>query len=155
MNKTMNNLDIKGFREVLRQFERHLIVQGASCCNGVTLAQCHALLDIENSKKTTTGQIAANLGLDKSTLSRTIDNLVKLGLVERQANPDDRRYTLLSLTHSGKKICSMINSEANMFYSRVLDMLPQVKLEVLISNFELLVGAVGQTLMTLEDEAKC
>jgi len=151
----MNNLDIKSFREVLRQFERQLSVQGASCCNGVTLAQCHVLLEIENSKKTTTGQIAANLGLDKSTLSRTIDNLVKLGLVERQANPDDRRYTLLSLTNIGEKTCSKINSKANMFYRRVFDMLPQEKREGLISNFELLVGAVGETLMTLEDEPNC
>ncbi len=151
----MGSSDIRAFRKLLRQFERQLSLQGASCCIGVTLAQCHALLDIEESEKTTTGQIANNLELDKSTLSRTVDNLVKRGLVERQANPDDRRYTLLSLSSAGQKNCSRINSEADEFYESVFDKLPKEKREDVIRHFELLVDAVQETYRNTNDDTEC
>ena len=45
-----------------------------SCCRGVTLAQCHTILEIEELGQATTVELSKRLGLDKSTLSRTIDS---------------------------------------------------------------------------------
>jgi DNA-binding MarR family transcriptional regulator len=42
--------------------------------------------------------ISDNFGIDKGAISRQVQNLVQLGLVERTPDPDDGRATLLSAT---------------------------------------------------------
>ena len=46
--------------------------------------------------------LVAQLGLEKSTVSRQIDALVRLGLAERHADPHDARARLVSLTPTGR-----------------------------------------------------
>jgi len=41
---------------------------------------------------------------DPSTVSRQVAHLVRLGLVERVADPDDGRATLLVATHEGRRV---------------------------------------------------
>jgi len=43
-------------------------------------------------------EIADNFGIDKGAISRQVQNLVQLGLVDRTPDPDDGRATLLSAT---------------------------------------------------------
>jgi len=133
---------IRDFRKILRSFERLTNIQLKSCCSGVSLAQCHVLLEIEELGQATTGQLAQRLGLDKSTLSRTIDGLVNTGLVERLPNPKDRRFTPLVVTKQGKAICAGINQVADDYYSRVFKSIPQGKHEAVIRNLSLLVQAL-------------
>ena len=95
----------------MRLFERLTAnqIKQDSCCRGVTLAQCHTILEIEDLGQATTVELSKRLGLDKSTLSRTIDGLVNNGLVARVANPTDRRFYLLSLTIKGQDVADHIN----------------------------------------------
>ncbi len=52
----------------------------------------------------TASEIASSTAFPKNTLSRAVNRLVKLGLIARQANGDDRRAQILSLTASGQAI---------------------------------------------------
>lgn len=45
--------------------------------------------------------LAETVCVDPSTVSRQVDQLVRLGLVERQADPDDGRATVLAATPEG------------------------------------------------------
>ncbi|BCN43115.1 MarR family transcriptional regulator [Rhodococcus hoagii] len=47
--------------------------------------------------------LVCELGLEKSTLTRQIDALVRLGLVERRPDPQDARARLVVLTDSGRE----------------------------------------------------
>lgn len=47
------------------------------------------------------GALAESVCVDPSTISRQIDQLVKLGLVERRADPADGRATQLAATEAG------------------------------------------------------
>ena len=49
-------------------------------------------------------EIASQLGLSVAATGRNIDQLVKLGIVERQENPDDRRVKLVSLSPTGFEV---------------------------------------------------
>jgi DNA-binding MarR family transcriptional regulator len=49
-------------------------------------------------------EIADQLGLSVAATGRNIDQLVRLGIVERQENPDDRRVKLVSLSPAGFEI---------------------------------------------------
>lgn len=106
----MKKVYIKKFREILRVFDQELYLQNnASCCNGISLAQCHTLLEIEKNSEISVSDLAKNLSLDKSTVSRTVDGLVNINMVSRVIPEENRRMALINLTTSGKKVCSTIN----------------------------------------------
>lgn len=136
----MNKSDIKTirkFREVLRRFEREIFVQNnESCCNGVTLSQCHTLLEINSKNKESVTELAKNLGLDKSTISRTIDGLVNKGLVNRFIPEENRRMTTVELTQEGEDICNSINCNNDKYIADTLSVLTEQEREDFISSFE-------------------
>ncbi len=145
----MKTLKIREFRNRLRAFERKLWDQlndqlnGKSCSN-VSLAQCHTILELGEQGRTTIGELAKSMGLDKSTLSRTIDSLVKKGLVDRVPNPSDRRYTLINLTKGGESICKQINSTNDVYFERIFKAIPKGEHDKIIQSFELLVEAMNK-----------
>ncbi|WP_232323051.1 MarR family winged helix-turn-helix transcriptional regulator [Hoyosella altamirensis] len=51
-----------------------------------------------------TAELLAELGVEKSTLSRQIAALERLGLVERMADPRDSRARLVTLTSEGLRL---------------------------------------------------
>lgn len=53
--------------------------------------------------------IITTIGMDKTTVSRTVTGLHKENLIKLHANSEDRRQTLLTLTATGKKILDKIN----------------------------------------------
>jgi DNA-binding MarR family transcriptional regulator len=135
---------IRYFRKSLRLFERLTAKQlkEDSCCQGVTLAQCHTILEIEDLGQATTVELSKRLGLDKSTLSRTIDGLVNIGLLERVAHPTDRRFNLLSLTTKGREVADQINQSNDDFYRRVFEGIESERHDEVIDNFEKLIWAM-------------
>ncbi len=106
------------------------------------MAQCHTILEIEDLGQATIVELAKRLGLDKSTLSRTIDGLVNVGLVERVAHPNDRRFNLLSLTAKGQEVADQINQSNDDFYSRVFEGIESKSHDKVIDHFEKLVTAM-------------
>ena len=136
---------IRQFRKTLRQFERLLTTQlkDTCSCTGVTMAQCHALLEIEERGQAMTGELAESLGLDKSTVSRTIDGLVRLGLVERNADPADRRSMPLALTEQGRNVCAGINKVNDDYYQHVFNRIAPEQQGDVIGHFGMLVDALA------------
>ncbi|UCD33005.1 MAG: MarR family transcriptional regulator [Desulfobacterales bacterium] len=140
----METQKIRSFRKLLRLFERltaHQLKED-SCCQGVTLTQCHTILEIEELGQATTVEISKRLGLDKSTLSRTIDGLVNIGLVERSPNPSDRRFTILSLTEHGQHVADQINRSNDDYFGQVFKHVEIDRYDEVIDNFERLVLAM-------------
>lgn len=131
--KEKENHKIKDFRRLLRRFERELFMQNnESCCNGVTLAQCHTLLEIENKGKESLTELAKTLGLDKSTISRTVDGLVNIGLVDRSIPAENRRMATLQLTDAGRNICETINDTNDKYFEDTLSVLNEKETAELI-----------------------
>lgn len=50
------------------------------------------------------GALAGDLGCDPSNVTGLIDRIERRGLVERSADPADRRVKLLSLTRAGREV---------------------------------------------------
>ena len=136
--------DIRLFRDSLRHLQRSLGWQAkhdADCC-GITIAQCHALLEIGKTKELSLVDLSGVLGLDPSTLSRTIDTMVTSKLVDRNANPEDRRYVTLSLTIEGQAICDRINLTFDQYYKTVITRIPADKQQQVMESISLLTRAV-------------
>lgn len=131
-------------RETVRRLERKLGLLDdlqASCC-GVTLAQCHAIVEIGRAKQISLNELSEVLGLDKSTMSRTINNLVNNGLALRKTDPNDRRYLIIRLTEKGMKSYQEIENGMNKFFTRVYNSIPEAKRDQVIESLNLLIEAL-------------
>lgn len=137
---------IRNFREKLRKLEREIgwqLKSDTECC-GVTLAQCHIIVEIGNTGETSVIDLATILGLDTSTLSRHINGMVNVGLANRVLNPKDRRYVSITLTEHGQKVYQSIEDICNSKYTKVFEFIPQEKHQQVLECFNLLVHAVTE-----------
>jgi len=133
---------IRSFRRVLRQFTRLTSNQLRSCCSGVTLAQCLVLLEVDEQGPLTVGQLASRLGLDDSTLSRTIHGLVRSGLLDRTRSDLDRRVVRIDLTPEGAAVCKAIHEQNDALVRDVFARIPSGKRQTVVRNFQILVQAL-------------
>ncbi len=135
---------IRSFRKDLRRLEREVgrkLKDDTECC-GVTVSQCHVILEIGNKGEMSIVDLAGILNVDTSTLSRNINNMVNLELVNRVTNPNDRRYVFVALTAKGKQVYESIEDMCNQYYNRVFSHIaPELHTQV-IEAFKLIVSAI-------------
>jgi DNA-binding MarR family transcriptional regulator len=143
----------KGLRELERQAELSLLTQ-TECC-GVTPAQCHLLLEVEEAGRASVGELAAALDLDASTLSRTVDGLVKAGLLLRREDPANRRRQLVGLSPAGELKASLINAVCDRYYEGLLASLPGKDAATLREAIPLLVGILRRWRLSGEGGSCC
>jgi len=131
-------------RELLRIFERKLGILSdtqTSCCE-VSIAQCHALVEIGRAKNIALNELAGLLSLDNSTMSRTVNNLVNNGLAKRDIDTQDRRYVTISLTESGIKVFCNIEANMTQYYKKVYDSIPENKRNQILDSLEILLKSL-------------
>ena len=141
--ENISDESIEGFRKSLRKLQRKLAEQldGDSVCCGVTIAQCHVLLAVEGKEHTTITELAMELELDKSTLSRTIESLVVMGLVNREINTGNRRSQHIRLTAEGEKTVTGIHDQWRNFFMSLFAGVPKSKHAIVIEGLSLLANS--------------
>jgi DNA-binding MarR family transcriptional regulator len=140
----MRTRQIRFLREKLRLLERELndpFGQDSGCC-GLTLAQCHTLLEVGNRGRVSLVDLASGFGLDTSTLSRMIQGLVVLGLVSRLPDEKDRRYVAISLTDRGRELYDRIETTFDAYFEEVMELVPAGKREAVVESIGLFSDAV-------------
>jgi DNA-binding MarR family transcriptional regulator len=137
--EAMDKKTIRGFRESLRKFERIVEKMNSdNCCCGVTVPQCHTLMELDDLDDLTINELSEKLCLDKSTVSRTIESLVKSDLVSRVIPAENRRIALISLTPKGRSVCDQINGLNDHSIERVLKEVPEDDLPVFLRSFNII-----------------
>jgi DNA-binding MarR family transcriptional regulator len=113
---------VQEFRRDLRVLEREILrqLEGETSCCGVSLPQCHVLLELSFGDLSLKA-LADALNLDKSTLSRTVEAMVQGGLVTRAADPADRRALRLALSQRGRTKVATINDTCDRYYKSLLE----------------------------------
>jgi DNA-binding MarR family transcriptional regulator len=74
-------------------------------------------------------ELAKNMGLSPSRISRVIEKLVVDGYLDRNTDKNDRRAITLCLTENGKKIRSEIDKSRQECEARLLNVLPEPDIE--------------------------
>jgi DNA-binding MarR family transcriptional regulator len=72
---------------------------------GINLSRHRALSVIHTLEPCTMSELADYSAVDRTTLTRTVDQLVDAGLVERATPRQDRRQVVLTLTELGSRTC--------------------------------------------------
>jgi len=134
----MNNAgsEVRRLRRDLRVLEREIELSLASqtvCC-GVTVAQCHLLLEVEERGETSVTALAAALELDKSTLSRNVDGLCRAGYLRRETDPRSRRQQVICLTAEGQSKVGAINEVCDRYYARLIGSLSPARRNALLEG---------------------
>jgi len=75
---------------------------------GVTVDQWSILKNLNQHADLSQKELAEYCGKDQPTLTRIVDVLVRKNLVERRANPADRRSFVVHLTAEGKQKIDML-----------------------------------------------
>jgi DNA-binding MarR family transcriptional regulator len=133
-------------REGIRQLERKLgiLQDNQQACCSVSMAQCHALVEIGRAKSISLNELSKKLNIDNSTTSRAVNKLVTSNLVKRDIDPNDRRYVTIKLTENGKKVFLDIESDRNAYFKQVYESIPESKREQVIESLQILIDAITQ-----------
>lgn len=131
-------------RELIRILVRDLglLEKSDSSCSGVTISQCHAIVEIGRAKEISLNELAGLLNLDKSTMSRTINKLVGNNLVIRETHPEDRRYIVISLTEKGMEVFKTIEENMGAYYKNIFIAIPEDKREQILDSLKVLIEAL-------------
>ncbi|WP_221564652.1 MarR family winged helix-turn-helix transcriptional regulator [Alkalihalobacillus sp. TS-13] len=144
MNKQDNTQNIEEIRYLFivmaRQFG--LLQKESSQCCGVTMVQSHILYEIKMMSHLSLNDLAKRLGLDNSTTSRHVHGLVEKGYVQRQSDPNDRRYVTLGLTEQGAKLEEKISLITSNYITDLFSQLPEGKMDSISSELKLLTEAM-------------
>jgi DNA-binding MarR family transcriptional regulator len=89
---------------LVRLIERKRDRYHAEHPNSVERATYHLLVHLVKDGPSRASALAEAVHSDPSTVSRQVSHLVKLGFIERTADPEDGRATLLAATDEGRRV---------------------------------------------------
>ncbi|MBF6608288.1 MAG: MarR family transcriptional regulator [Flavobacterium sp.] len=86
---------------------------------GGTMATGFALLSIDRDKGTPSTALAPKMGMEATSLTRTLKSMEEKGLIIRKKNPDDGRGVLIFLTEFGKEKRELSKNSVIKFNERI------------------------------------
>lgn len=112
---------VQQFRELTRELECHLEnINRSDCCQcSVNESQCFLVVEIGRNPGICIKDLAKSLHLDKSGISRSIEELVQKGYVLREPSKTDRRCVVLDLTDEGRAHFDKIENDMNAAFKKV------------------------------------
>lgn len=133
------------FRETLSLAYRRVnaLQRGEKRCFGVTVSQCVALELLLQQGAMTVRDMARDLGLDTSTVTRLVDVLVRDGMVRRARDEKrDRRRVFVSLTARGRSLAAKLERCADDYSERILKRIPPEMREDVVHTLRVLIEAI-------------
>ena len=132
-------LDIQRFMRLFGLLDRHV----TPCGFPLSVSQVIALQELENREMTLT-ELTDRLLLERSSVSRLADQLVKEGFIDREPNRENRREVLLSLAPKGNHALRRVREQSVAFYRRLFDRIPEADQGKIGEAFRLLNLALSQ-----------
>ncbi|MBJ7501158.1 MAG: winged helix-turn-helix transcriptional regulator [Sphingopyxis sp.] len=80
--------------------------------------------------------IARNLGVSRQAIHSTIGQMVKLGIVQLDADPDDRRHMIVSLTDLGARMRKDAQRSMDALTAQIAARLGQDRFDALLDALE-------------------
>ena len=129
-------------REMFQMMTRRFGLLDKNCCTAggldISLVQSHIIYEIDRKHNPSIQQVADALSIDITTFSRQVQNLVKLGLVQKTPLPEDRRIYILSLTTQGKFVATVIDEQMNDYLKEVFSHMSEFERDMVINAVKLL-----------------
>lgn len=145
----MENIHAEHIREMLHVLIRRLGLlqrEGSECC-GISMVQSHIIYLIKKYQGISLIGLADILGLDKSTMSRHIQGVIKDGYVISESSAEDKRVMALHLTNKGEDMYRRISASMHEYITYLFNQIPEDKVNQVIESLEILLDATGKSPM--------
>jgi DNA-binding MarR family transcriptional regulator len=86
-------------------------------------SQTAALATIERHGPLTPSELATRERVQRPTVTRVLTRLEEAGLVDRAADPDDRRSSLVSISAAGRELLDVARSRKDLYLAKRLESL--------------------------------
>jgi len=140
---------VENIRELFQIMTRRFGFLNKNCCSAggcdISLIQSHILYEIDRQHKPSIQQVAEALGTDITTFSRQVQSLIKMKLVKKTPDPDDRRVNLLSLTTEGKYVAASIDQQMNDYLNEIFSHMNDFEKDTVIRSIKLLNEAMAKS----------
>jgi DNA-binding MarR family transcriptional regulator len=113
---------------------------------GITSSQGGTILSIPLNGALKMIELSNVVGVDTSTMTRMVDQLVDKGLVLRKPGDKDRRLVQIGLTTKGQKLNQELASALNNFYKDSLDQIPEKEQDIILESLLKVNEAISQGL---------
>lgn len=99
---------------------------------GSTMATGFVLLNIDPENGTPSTSLGPKMGMEATSLSRTLKTMEDKGLIKRKKNPEDGRSVLICLTEFGLKMRDFSKEVVFKFDDAVKENISKAKLDVFV-----------------------
>ena len=107
----------------------------------ITLSQLQALTHVGERVKCSVGEIADGLGVTHPAAVKTVDRLLKKGLITRSVSAADHRQAEIQIAPEGRRLVNAVRLERTQRLARVLDQMSPADRRALILGLERFVEA--------------
>lgn len=132
--------EIDVFRTTLKSLLRNLgALDGkkAFCCD-CTYTQGHIITEVAVCGSISLNELAGRLNIDKSFMSKSVDDLVRKGFLKREQDPSDRRYVIIRLTEQGEQLYAKIQLQSRNKFAELLAGIQEGDRQLVIKGLEIL-----------------
>jgi len=119
-----------------------LLEREAKADVGVTLPQAHAIHSLMDAGSLRMQELAADLGLAQSTVTRLVAPLKRMGLLDRRPDSSDGRATRAFLTEQGMVLVDLLLRVDLELYDGLLARLPETRRAEVVAAIALIHEAV-------------
>lgn len=140
----MQRDNVLELRSIMQQFIRSfgLLEQTQTPCGfSLSLSQVFALQELEKQTLTNT-ELAERLQLERSSVSRLIDGLVKGEFVSRKLNENNRREVVLALTEKGMGSIQRLRDQSVGFYNTILENMSESEQDQFYESFKTFTNSI-------------
>jgi DNA-binding MarR family transcriptional regulator len=112
------------------------------CGKPIPVSEAHALMELARGDALTQSELGLRLRLEKSTVSRLVDNLVRRGWLTRTPHPTDGRAVLLRLTPRGLDAAIELQQARRRKFEALLDRISEDDREQIVQALDAMTEAL-------------
>lgn len=119
---------------------------------GATMATGFALLSIDKDKGTSSTALGPKMGMEATSLTRTLKSMEEKGLITRKKNPEDGRGVIINLTPFGQEKRDLSKSTVVKFNETIKEAVSPEKLQHFMEVAEIINDLISDKKIFLEQE---
>lgn len=118
---------------------------------GITMSMGFILMNVDK-EGTPSTQLGPRMGMEPTSLSRTLKTMEDRGLIERVEDKIDKRKVLIYLTENGVETRRLVRDFLFDFNTKLFDKIPPTKVKAFIEVMEKIDSTIGKELYLMNDE---
>lgn len=119
---------------------------------GATMSTGFALLSLDKEKSLPSTTLGPKMGMEATSLTRTLKSMEDKGLITRKKNPVDGRGVLINLTKFGKEKRELSKNTVLKFNETIKEHIPEEKLQHFIEVAETINHLIAEKKIFLEED---